>query len=603
MSSSDEYENTSDHEPDVESEQIGGKSSKVSNERKFLQYFQTASKKLSDGGNDPQVPKHVKNVQPGTNKKRVQQDPHFCLVCNKTICRGNQASKERHAASNHKNDPGFNLSKSIVPINHQAAVAAKRRKEDNTLCESKDTEEVMEIQNSSDNSSSGNVSPVHVTTTQFGSKRPIQSTLNFTSAENSKQASRVCGDDISVIHNKIDKLLERMEITPSENKFMHNGETEAAVKILKESSCLSDIDGSGFNFYPDTFGGGIVRCEACFEMICDSSPALLDKDPLQVQRKMEKSPGNTLGAGLMIQKERVEKLMTGGNQPWYSFKNMMLEHASCTTRNGGNAHYRALIARKRRRVIKERSMDVLCNQLKSALLTVKIKAASLHYENVIGLVHSCGSDVGNLGHGRNQMKAMVQAFECYLHKRTRDLLTTPLPSTGLPPHFGTTSDKSTPIHVSNHAIMILVMVNGMKTAIPVDAPPVYSFSEAGIKGGTADELAEQVISALVKTLKLPNNALSSLMAHQADGQYQARMFLQTLNHLHKETTKTTCQLVMISFSLYPGILPTGWIFVWRIFVRVASSYGASSKEQTNSIRCMAEERGTLNTRALQSKIP
>ena len=88
-------------------------------------------------------------------------------------------------------------------------------------------------------------------------------------------------------------------------------------------------------------------------------------------------------------------------------------------------------------------MDVLCNQLKSALLTVKIKAASLHYENVIGLVHSCGSDVGNLGHGRNQMKAMVHAFECYLHKRARDLLTTPLPSTGLPPRFGTTSDEST----------------------------------------------------------------------------------------------------------------------------------------------------------------
>ena len=181
-----------------------------------MQYFQTASKKLPDGGNDPQAPKHVKNVQPGTNKERVQQDPHFCLVCNKTIFRGNQATKERHAASNHKNDPGFNLSKSIVPINHQAAVAAKRKKEDNTLCESEDTEEAMEIQNSSDNSSSGNVSPVQVTTTQFGSKRPIQSTLNFTSEENSKQASSVCGDDISVIHNKIDKLLGRMEITPSE---------------------------------------------------------------------------------------------------------------------------------------------------------------------------------------------------------------------------------------------------------------------------------------------------------------------------------------------------------------------------------------------------
>ena len=125
----------------------------------------------------------------------------------------------------HKNDPGFILSKSIVPINHQAAVAEKRKKEDSTLCENEDTEEVMEVQNFSDNSSSGNVSPVQVATTQFGSKCPIQSTLNFTSKGNSKQASRVCGDDISVIHNKIDKLLKRMEITPSENMARNEGQS------------------------------------------------------------------------------------------------------------------------------------------------------------------------------------------------------------------------------------------------------------------------------------------------------------------------------------------------------------------------------------------
>jgi hypothetical protein len=81
---------------------------------------------------------------------------------------------------------------------------------------------------------------------------------------------------------------------------------------------------------------------------------------------------------------------------------------------------------------------------------------------------------------------------------------------------------------SRHNDPGLVMVNGMKTAIPIDALPVYSFSEAGLTGGTANEFAEQVISAQVKTLKLPNNALSLLMAHQADGQYQARMFYQTL---------------------------------------------------------------------------
>jgi hypothetical protein len=116
-----------------------------SNKQKFMQYFQTASKGLSEGGNDPQVPKHAKNIRTGTNKKRVQQDPHFGLVCNKTICRSNQASKKRHAASNYKNDPGFNLSKSIVPMNHQAAVAAKKKKEDNTLCKCEDAEDVMQF--------------------------------------------------------------------------------------------------------------------------------------------------------------------------------------------------------------------------------------------------------------------------------------------------------------------------------------------------------------------------------------------------------------------------------------------------------------------------
>lgn len=69
-----------------------------------------------------------------------------------------------------------------------------------------------------------------------------------------------------------------------------------------------------------------------------------------------------------------------------------------------------------------------------------------------------------------------------------------------------------------------------KTAIPVDATPVHSFSEARarIEGGTADDLAVQVVSALVKSLKVPQSVLSSLIAHHADGQYQAKRFLQKL---------------------------------------------------------------------------
>ena len=54
--------------------------------------------------------------------------------------------------------------------------------------------------------------------------------------------------------------------------------------------------------------------------------------------------------------------------------------------------------------------QVVCNQLKSALLVIKLKAASLHYKNVIGFVHSCGANVGNLGHGRNQLNSTIKEF-------------------------------------------------------------------------------------------------------------------------------------------------------------------------------------------------
>ena len=73
----------------------------------------------------------------------------------------------------------------------------------------------------------------------------------------------------------------------------------------------------------------------------------------------------------------------------------------------------------------------------------------------IGFVHSWGANVGNLGHGGNQLNSMIKTFQSYLHRKTLDFLTTPLPSTELPPHFGTTSVKSTPAHVSNHDTMIL----------------------------------------------------------------------------------------------------------------------------------------------------
>ena len=177
-------------------------------------------------------------------------------------------------------------------------------------------------------------------------------------------------------------------------------------------------------FHLGEFDGGIICCEKCFNMICDNSPILLDKDPLYAHRKIKKTPGNLFGGRILIEKEQLEKFISGSNQARYSMKNMMLEHASCSTlRNGGVTHYKALVDEKKRNSLKATVKQVVCNQLKSALFFVKMKAASLHYENVIGFVHSCGADVANLGHGRNQLNAIIKAFHSYLNKKTCHLLT------------------------------------------------------------------------------------------------------------------------------------------------------------------------------------
>ena len=187
-----------------------------------------------------------------------------------------------------------------------------------------------------------------------------------------------------------------------------------------------------------------------------------------------------------------------------------------------------LIAKKRRDKRNKTILNVVCSQLKAALTIVKIKSASLHYEDLIGLLQSCGSNIGNLGHGRNQVNSMIKAFEAYMLKKLNNLLSKPLPSTGIPPHFSTASDKSTPIRTTNHAIMVVLMTNGRKEAIPIEAPAVYDFQDSEVTGGTASHLAEQVISSLTKTVKITQKSLSFLMSHQADGQYQARGFIEGL---------------------------------------------------------------------------
>lgn len=349
MSSSEgpdgDSDNDDEEQEESEEEDITGKQRRSSSEDKFFQYFKNASKTLSKTAS--QGPTLDGTCPPlAYKKKRPQQDLHICLVCNKTISRGNKASRKRHANSNHKNDRVYDCEKAIVRIDHQAAVAAKRKKENDRIHEHALSDENMEVDSSFDNPSTegqeGDASQstdIQIendisdcpdeTTSQAKNQRPtvpkVQSTLNVT---NEKATNSVSGD-LAVIMQKLDLLLEKSPPSSSsllvEHEKVEGSETGASIKIIKQATCLSDIDGSCFKFYPGEFDGGIIRCEKCFNMICDNSPILLEKDPLYAHRKIKKTPGNSFGAGLLIEKERVEKFITGSNQAWYSFKSMMLE--------------------------------------------------------------------------------------------------------------------------------------------------------------------------------------------------------------------------------------------------------------------------------------
>ena len=92
-------------------------------------------------------------------------------------------------------------------------------------------------------------------------------------------------------------------------------------------------------------------------------------------------------------------------------------------------------------------------------------------------------------------------------ERIGKFLNTELLSTGLRPHFSIAVDKSTPHRETNHALLIIVPVDGVRVAIPVDAPIVYGLSEDNVVGGTGEDLANQILNVLKNILNLEKDDL------------------------------------------------------------------------------------------------
>ena len=93
---------------------------------------------------------------------------------------------------------------------------------------------------------------------------------------------------------------------------------------------------------------------------------------------------------------------------------------------------------------------------------------------------------------RKQFPSIIEAAHYYIMKRTKEYLRTPLQSTGLPPHFSLAADKSTPHRETNHAVLVILPVEGKRVALPIDVPCVYEIVEDDIAGGSGECLADQI---------------------------------------------------------------------------------------------------------------
>jgi len=452
--------------------------------------------------------------QPPPKKRRIQRELHYCLSCFRTLSRGNFSTRLKHANSSiHKNDLNYNHTRQIVSYDHALAVAARKQRklsaekhtsaasnytsdDDVTISVAENDEEhyVMDtveplqpddagnfetdildgdIPNASETDDTA-LDSCRCSNTPSGLGRQsssmasssmpgVQNMLPFAELSQSlnKQSDNQQFDEIVA---KLDVIMRKMSIAEEEQKLNPPSKTSQVLSELKSASSISDIDGSGFELLVGPTDGGLVRCKLCYDRLCEKHPNLASEDPFNENSSgIERSKGNTLASGLVLSKEKLEQLLAGQCQTWYTFKRSLIDHAGCSTkRNGGFSHYKSLLWRKRKDVLHERMREIISNQLSAALMIVKTKAAGWHYESMMSFLHSCGAEVGNLGHGRKQVNHMLLAFQVHIWIKTKALLTNRLPSTGLFPHFATASDKSTPSRTTNHAVMILVMYNGKK---------------------------------------------------------------------------------------------------------------------------------------------
>ena len=190
----------------------------------------------------------------------------------------------------------------------------------------------------------------------------------------------------------------------------------------------------------------------------------------------------------------------------------MLKHLS----NSSTTHQNASQYAKEQSLLHSCQRISIRNQLRTAIGVVQTKCAAIHYETKLAELHQAGADIGDFGHSRVLFPQMIDVACHFIDQQTREYLEAKLPSTGLPPHYYISADKSTNHRISNQVTMVCPVIEGKKTAIPLGMNPVYSNSDGS--GGKGEELAEAIFNDMKKHLNVEGPRLLQMQGKVVDGQ-------------------------------------------------------------------------------------
>ena len=197
----------------------------------------------------------------------------------------------------------------------------------------------------------------------------------------------------------------------------------------------------------------ILHCYSCTKFL---------SSPVSVSTSFRRPSGGisgSLATGLHLSEEVYQQLISGKCEKLYHQKEAFGKHLSSKT------HSNATNFMKLEKQGKLREVMVKKNQLRAALGIVKAKSAAIQYEEGNAELH---------GHSRKLFPAMLSAACAYIDKKTSVFLSTLVPSTGMPPHFYVTADKSTNHRATNQVTVICPAVNGCRQGIVLNAREVYT---------------------------------------------------------------------------------------------------------------------------------